>query len=369
MAQTDTGVEFAVGGYADIDPRLQQRSPVIAAAIRDNRGADTDISPYEADGKTIKFNPFAADGRPRADLFATRKRSGGGWETVTNPNQGFWYIGGHKETGGPSRKPNVDSDELMILESNQPTDVDITKESEKITHTPVEILKPLLQRLRNNLPISDAQGNALVEDVGTANFFVGKRLDAEFVDRQLLLYRARSRGGKKIYTCEGYPLVKLTDIGESKFGDKKDQDAAELTWSVLPDGYFMVPDGLTGELVPGIKGLWVAGEGWVSLGGVPVLASEVPVATAGTAGKATLAFANPSGAADPWTITPQYTSDDGTTWTDAALDVPNAVTKDATTTTVKAKSIPSGSKKLRAKVVGTNGVVAYTPKSAAVTIT
>ncbi|SHV45718.1 Uncharacterised protein [Mycobacteroides abscessus subsp. abscessus] len=101
---------------------------------------------------------------------------------------------------------------------------------------------------------------------------------------------------------------------------------------------------------------------------MPVLSATAPVATAGTTGKATIVFADPTGTGDPWTITAESTVDDGTTWLPAVLDTPGAVTSTGGSTTVKVKSVTAGSTKFRAKVVGTNGASAYTPKSNAVTI-
>nr|WP_253872968.1 hypothetical protein [Mycobacterium gordonae] len=143
--------------------------------------------------------------------------------------------------------------------------------------------------------------------------------------------------------------------------------SAELTYEPLPDGFFMGM--VDGEYRPILKATWVAGEGWAALGGVPTISTTPPTATAGTTGKASFSFADPTGTGDPWVISAESTTDDGTTWAAATLDTPGAVVSAGGSTTVKVKSVTAGSTKFRAKVVGTNGASAYTPKSNAVTIT
>lgn len=354
MAIPSTGTTFKAGGFLDNDNRLVPRGGLVAALVRDYRGEATNISPDV-------FSPFALDNTIRDDLLAVKKINGQ-YQANPDANEGWWLIRAMSEDGGPERKPSVDSDDLMILQSNHVFDTDITKETKKISFTPIESTNPLLKRLKNNLPLTDADGNTLVEDLGANDFFLGRPEAAEFVERQLLLIRARAKSGKTIYTVEAYPLVKLTDIGASKM-NKKDPDAPELTWTVLPDPFFIDSDGSAL-----IDGEWVGGDGWSDLGGYPILSTSAPVGTAGTTGKASFVFADPTGTGDPWTITAELSTDDGANWTAATLDTPNAVTSTGGSTTVKVKSVTAGSTKFRAKVVGSNGATRYTPKSNAVTV-
>lgn len=364
MVQASTGTEWDAAGLGDIDNRFLERGKLVQALIRDARGAATDISPHNADG-SIRWSPFAQDGKWRTDLFAF-KRTNGFWVTNTDANEGFHLVGAFKEGDGPSQKPKIDNDKFMVLQSNHPFDADIVSEELPFSFTGVETAKPLMRRLRNNLPLNDpTTGAILVEDPGLYNAVWCKPLNADNVDRQVLLVREKSVNGQKIRTVEGYALAKLTDMGESK-KDKKDSEAAELTYEPLPDGFFMGM--VDGVYRPILKAIWVAGEGWTALGGVPGLSQSAPTATAGTTGKATFTFADPTGTGDPFVISAEKTTDDGTTWSAATLDDPGAVTSTGGTTTVKVKSVAAGSTKFRAKVVGTNGASAYTPKSNAVTI-
>ncbi|GKT37852.1 hypothetical protein ADUPG1_003790, partial [Aduncisulcus paluster] len=134
---------------------------------------------------------------------------GGEWRKNTEPNQGWLFMGANTKTGGPEREPNIDVSPLEILQSNYPIENDITKIGKTVKFTPIESLKPAVKRLRNNLPFQDEDGNLLVEDAGQKDYFVGTPLEADFVPRQLLLVRARSRAGGKLYTVEPIPLCKL----------------------------------------------------------------------------------------------------------------------------------------------------------------
>lgn len=360
MTQPTPGVGWSDGGFSDTDNRFAIRGPLVAVLIRDYRGALTDISPSV-------FNPLTPDGGLRPDLFAQRK-VGGNWINNPEPNEGWLFMGANTKTGGPEREPNIDVSPLEILQSNYPIEKDITKIEKTVKFTPIESLKPLVKRVRNNLPLQDDDGNLLVEDAGQEDFFIGTPLEADFVPRQLLLVRARSRAGGKLYTVEPIPLCKLTKIGAAKM-DKEDADAAELEFSLEPDPFFLIPDPRNPNvLIPGLDGEWVGGKGWTTIGGVPKLSSTPPVATAGTAGKASFVFADPTGPGDPFEITAESTIDDGTTWLEAVLDTPNAVTSAGGNTTVKVKTVAAGATKFRAKVKGTNGASAYTPKSGAVTV-
>lgn len=365
MAQASTGTTWDAAGLGNIDNRFLERGKLVAGLMRDARGAATDISPHNPDG-SIRWTPFAADGKWRTDLFAFVRNNGFWLTNPVSPNDGWHLFGAFKEGDGPSQKPKIDNDKFMIVQSNHPFDVDIVSEELPFSFTAVETAKPLMRRLRNNLPLNDpATGAVLVEDPGLFNAVWCKPLDADNVDRQVLLCRERSVNGQKIRTVEGYALAKLSDMGESK-KDKKDSEAADLTYDPLPDGFFMGM--VDGEYRPIIKATWVAGEGWTALGGIPIVSSSAPTATADSTGKAHFVFPDPTGTGDPFVITAESTVDDGTTWLPATLDNPGAVTSTGGNTTVKVKSVAAGSTKFRAKVAGTNGASVYTPKSNAVTI-
>lgn len=366
MSQPTTGTTWDAAGLGTIDNRFLERGKLVGALIRDARGSATDISPHNSDG-SVRWSPFAQDGKWRDDLFAF-KRVNGFWVTNTDTNEGFHLVGAFKEGDGPSQKPKIDNDKFAIVQSNHPFDVDIVSEELPFSFTGVETAKPLMRRLRNNLPLNGPNGEVLVEDPGFSNAGWAKPLDADNVDRQVLLVREKSVSGQKIRTVEGYALAKLTDMGESK-KDKKDSEAAELTYEPLPDGYFMAM--VDGEYRPIIKYIWVAGEGWTSLGGVPILDTDAPVATATTTGKATLAFDEATGPGDPFSYKGQKSTDGGTTWSDATPDGATwaaATQRVGSAVTLKFASLAAGSTKLRYVATGSNGATATSQASNTITV-
>lgn len=264
-----TGTSWRAGGFADVDNRFYARGGLAAILIRDNRGEDTDISPYHsgAPDPVPWWSPFADDGTPRDDLFA-QIRVDGDWILNPEPNEGFWMVGALTEDGGPERAPNINEDNAMILQSNFPFDTDLTEEGIVINFTGVETVKPLLKRLRMNQPLSLPDGTPLVEDPGTENFSIGKPLDVESVERQLLLMFARRKQGRYLFSAEAYSLCKLTNIGNFR-RSKTDPDAGELGYTVLPDPYFIGKDPAdpdSGELVPILYNEWVTGDAWDAMG-------------------------------------------------------------------------------------------------------
>jgi hypothetical protein len=79
-----------------------------------------------ADG-TVKWSPFALDGKWRDDLCAF-KRTNGVWTVNGSSNEGFHIAGAFKEGDGPSTKPNIREDDFMVLQSNFPFDSDVVEE-------------------------------------------------------------------------------------------------------------------------------------------------------------------------------------------------------------------------------------------------
>lgn len=261
MTRPSTGTTFTAGGFNDVDNRFQgNRTGLIAVLVRDARGADTNISPHNEDG-TIAFSPLADDGQLRDDLLAF-KRVNGIWIENPSANLGFHYLGAFAEGNGPQSKPSLDSDEQMIEQSNVPFDVVATKDDEPFSFTPVETAKPVLRRIRNNLRLSDANGNNLVEVPGGVDIGWAKKVDSETVDRQVLLVSSRQRSGKTLNIIDGYSCSKLVDVGNSRTGKKG--EAPELTLKPISDGYFMAMQ--DGEFVPIVKYTWQGGSAWTDLG-------------------------------------------------------------------------------------------------------
>lgn len=262
MSLPATGTTWDGAGFNNNDSRFLERGKLRAVLIRDARGVDTDISPFTAGG-TVQFSPFAQDGKWRADLLAWVKVNG---EWVVNPtsNQGFHLVGAFKDGDGPTSKPSIKNDDFMILQSNFPFDTDTVEEGEAFSFTAVETAKPVIRRLRNNLALNDAStGASIVELPGEDEYGWARPLETANPERQVLMVSEFKRGGRPFYAVDGYALCKLTDIGNSK-KDKKDSEAAELTFTPLPDGFFSAFQ--DGVYAPILKYTWVGGTGRDALG-------------------------------------------------------------------------------------------------------
>lgn len=370
MSIPSVGTTWRAGGLGDVDNRFNQRGGLAAVLIRNNRGAATNISPFTAGSPpTRNWAPFAEDNTPRADLFAVI-RVNGEWITNPDPNEGFWLIGAMTEDGGPERAPNVKEDNQMILQSNFPFDTDLTEEGIVVSFTGVETLKPMMKRIRMNVALCDSSGNSIVEDPGTENFSLGKPIDVESQEWQIVLLFARKKAGRFVYTAEAYSLCKLTNIGNFK-RSKTDPDAGELGFTVLPDPYFVGKDPgdpLGEELIPILYNEWVAGEGWTAIGGVPVFPGSAPLATQTGTTTATVSFADPTGGGDPFTITMQKSVSPFSVWTAAVIGSHTDDTPGAGFTQYNITGLVTATGyKFRAIAEGTNGATTTSQVSNTVT--
>ena len=265
MAQVATGTSWSAGGFTDIHKPFIERGGLQAVMMRDNRGADTDMSPFEADCVTVNWSPIATDGNIRPDLFI-RPKVGGKYVYNEAPNDGWFHIGCNTEDGGAERKPDTKSDDLKVLQSKFPVDSEVTDKAYSVRFEAVHTADPLIQRLEAEQPLCDANGVPLVPLPGEAGYGSGPLMDADSPEYQLLALYARRTSGGFIYQIEGYPAVKLDDQ-DKKQRSKTDPDTANLTYKVLPNEYFMVPDPNwdgtgTRKLVPGYFYVWMGGPGW-----------------------------------------------------------------------------------------------------------
>lgn len=262
MVQPAVGTTLSAGGFLDIHRPFIERGGAQSIFLRDNRGAATDMSPFEDDGVTVKWSPFALDGQPRDDLLI-RRRIAGKFQYVETENDGWWRIGTNTEDGGAEREPDTTSDDLMALQSKFPVDSETTEKSYTVRFVALETADPLIHQLESELPLCDNNGDPIVPLPGEPDYFSGPTLDLESTaEYQIGLLYARRTSGGFVYRFEGYPAVKL-DSQASKQRSKTDPDTADLTYKVLPNEYFMRPDPLgSGSLVPGYFGVWFGGPGW-----------------------------------------------------------------------------------------------------------
>lgn len=264
MTQPVTGTTWNAGGFNDIDPRLIARGGLQCVLVRDNRGAATNISPFEDDLTTVHWSPFAQDGNLRDDLVAAQL-IGGEWVSDSSANEGFLAIGSQTEDGGAERNPNTDSNDLRVLQSPYPVDSAVTEKGKTIRFVAVETLKPLVHHLQDEQPLCDANGDIILPDLGTPNYGHGSDMDTSQVDRQILLVYGKVIEGLWLYQVEAAPLCRL-DNQATKQRSKTDPDSADLTYKLLPDAHFMKPSFREQSLVPGFDYTWYGGEAWLAFG-------------------------------------------------------------------------------------------------------
>lgn len=360
--QPSTGTDWIGAGMDLRAPELLRRGKGVAAFCRDARGDATNLSPHNADG-SLRWSPYAADNTLRDDLLQILK-PGGYFVPNPNPNEGFVNLGPQKDGDGPSWKPKVTQDRFMILQDIEPYDTEIVELTEPFSVNPVDTGTPWVQRLHNNNPFSDVDGNSLIEDVGQLNAVFARSSGENNPGRQFLFFRVRYWNGLPIYSCDVVAMAKFDDLGNSKM-DKKDSEAADLTFLPVSDQFCMAM--VDGAYQPVKKYRIWGGKGYAALGGKPVFSATLPTATPTTSAHATLAFPVPTGPSDPYSYKAQQSVDAGVTW--GALLTPTAVAVSTGVVTLTLATLTAGASKLRAVATGTNGVSANSPASASVTIT
>lgn len=360
MTIPDTGTDWVGAGMDIRAPELLRRGTGVAVYCRDARGDATDLSPHNSDG-SMRWSPYSADNKLRGDLLLKLKPAG---HFINNPdpNEGFINLGPQKDGDGPSWKPKVTNDRFMILQDIEPYDTEITEFTEPFSVTPVDTGTPWVQRLHDNNPFSDEDGNSLIEDVGQLNAVFARTLTNFNPGRQFLFFRCRFWNGLPIYSCDVISLAKWDDIGNSKM-DKKDSEASELTYLPVSDNTCMAF--INGVYQPVKRYRIWGGKGWAALGGQPVFGGSAPTAASSEALVATLVFTAPTGPSDPWTYKVQPTTNDGSTW-GSAIE-PTDVSVSGTTVTLTFDAA-AGAQKFRAVATGTNGVSANSQKSNSVTV-
>ncbi len=269
LTQQAVGNTFQNAGYGVVDNRFYSRGPLAAVLIRDNMGLNTNISPYVqgGSGPVLNWTPLSADGQLRTDLFADVQVDGQ-WYMNTAPNEGFWRIGAIDERGGIERKSAVKHDDQMILQSLFAFDTDMTGKGKTVAFHGIEAFKPAMMRLKMNLPLANlTTGVSIVEDVGQPNYSLSQPVEPYDVNYQILCVFARPRPGGYIYSVEGYPLVKQTDIGAEK-RSKTDADAFPLTFTAMPDPWHTNVDPtnpLSPIVVPAFWTQWIGGSAWSAM--------------------------------------------------------------------------------------------------------
>jgi hypothetical protein len=243
----------------------------------------------------------------------------------------------------------------MVLQSIFPFDSDLTASGMTIQFNGVEMLSPLLRRLRMNLPLADNNGNNIVEAPGTP-YVISRPTTDSMTGYQLILVFARQRSGGYIYTAEGYPLVREDDIGNYK-RDKTASDSPNLGFTVLPDPFHVDIDPTnpaSGVLVPALYSEWIAGPGWTQIGGQPVFLGPAPVATLVSTGGASIVVQTPVGGGASVTYVVQKQNASTGVW---SAITPASVTPSGGNTTFAITSVgaPIGVQRFQIICTGANG--------------
>jgi hypothetical protein len=262
MTLPSTGTTWEGAGLNDVDSRLQlyHGSGKVAVLVRDNRGAATNISPHDNTG-AVGYSLLAEDGAWRTDLLADVLDEDGHWTENPDDNEGWYLLGAFGEDDGPTAKASIDIDDQMIEQSQWVYDSVVTKKDVPFSFTPIEVNRPVVRRLINDLPLSDSDGKRLVESVGAENAVWAKPVAFSQVDRQFMVLVNRDIEGRMMGCIDAYPLARLTDIGDSRYGKKG--DAPELTFKPQPDSNFMVyQDGI---YVPAVSASKVVGPAWAAM--------------------------------------------------------------------------------------------------------
>ncbi len=360
MAIPEAGTDWISAGMDLRAPELLRRGTGVAVFCRDARGSATDLSPHNSDG-SIRWSPFAEDNELRDDLLQIIKPNGY-FKPNPDPNEGFINLGPQKDGDGPSWKPKVTNDRFMILQDIEPYDTLLTELSEPFSVTPVDTGTPWVQRLRNDQPFADEDGNSLIEDVGKLNAVYARTTGVRKPGRQFLFFRVRYWNGKPIYSCDVIPLARWDDLGNSKM-DKKNSEAAELSYLPVRDQFCMAMIDGVYQPVTSYR-IW-GGSGHAALGGLPTFPGSAPVLASAVALQATLAFTEPTGPADPWSYKVQVTTDNGASWGSLLTPTNVAVSTGTVTLTFTAAA---GAQKARAVVTGSNGLSANSQKSNSVIV-
>ena len=368
MVQPVTGTTWSGAGLNDLGPEFLEIGMPMQVLVRDARGEATDISPHNADG-SVRWSPFAQDNRFRSDLLA-QIRQGGYLVSTPTRMRGSSPRGRSRTVTGRSRNPASATTCSASCRTTTPYYTSLTEESEAFSFTPVDTARPVVQHLRKNLRLANTSGDLVVLDPGAQNAGFSRTLLGQNPGRQFLVCREiqTNKTGLPVYKVDGYSLARQSDLGNSK-KEKDDSEASELTYEPEPDNIMMgVAPNEFGELEyqPILMHTWYGGPGWTALGGVPVMSSTPPTATATAAGEATLSFPEPTGVGDPWTYTAQQSTDAGLTWGSAIT--PGSVTVTSGVVTLTLAALTAGASVFRATAAGTNGATGTTPISNSVTI-
>ena len=294
------------------------------------------IRDWSASGSTAITTPniFQADGSITSTLLSP-----------SNPG-GQWYELGALSEDGVELNPKFATDETKIWQSRRSQRTDITEDNEEIMLTAMQS-SPLIDCLRNNQPLSWLTG----QEVGEIGYQATKPLTTDTIYRQIVVIGVDGTQTNAEYIAEIRPRVALGKIGKRSFSAKK-VDSTELTFNVFPDP-------ASGYAAATLR----SGPSWAASGG-PVLWSTTQVApvVSGLAagGKGTITLAQPISLNDPFTYAVKYSTNGGTTWIAATLDVTYNTVGYSTTSgvvTIKVTGVPAGAAIVQVLATGSDGSV------------
>lgn len=253
---------------------------------------------------------FDSDGNLTSTLFSP-----------SNPG-GAWNDFGYLSKAGPKFNQKMEVKPTEVMQSRWAARFDYTGQSEEISATLMES-NPVVDAVRSNQLLSNLQ------QVGTVGYSSAAPVDLDLRWRQCIFIGIDGRSGLNYYVIRVYPKVLITDFGDSEW-NVENTDQLPIKAMAIPDEFTTPPDGVT---VGSPRWILRDGPAWRQQG-QSVFELAVPVATAETGLKATLAFPTPAGMVAPITYTAAQQLTAGGAFTNSTLVGSPAVSGNTTTITV-----------------------------------
>lgn len=281
--------------------------------VRDYDGAATSLT---------SFTPFDAQtGHLRSDLLS----ADGGWLDV-----------GLLDENGVQFAPKYTTVDVMAWQNRMSQRTDVTLDQEECTVSCIEST-PLTDYLNYQMPLDS------VPQTGTVGYQLTKSQTPVIRQRQILALGVDGSGDDAEYFGTLYSRAMMIKP------DKYDYQAkTEVQTLMTFDSY---PDPFSGFAVRRFR----EGPAWRASGGTTVwpVSQVAPVATAGTSGKATLAFAQPTSQNGPFTYQVNQISG-GTTTVVSGSNV-TASTDGSGNVTLALTGLTAGSYTFTVQATGANG--------------
>jgi hypothetical protein len=200
------------------------------------------------------FTPFAQDGTLRNDLLIGSN---------SGANLGLFHIGLLKDDGW-TFTPDVTVDKTPVAQSPWSVRNDTQSKSGEIMFTARE-WRPLLSMLQMELPLTNAQGNSIVPDIGLAGYSLPAPAYQNLTERWAIALGVDG-GFMFAYT---FPRISTKKLGKMA-ANKKDPLDREFSYEIILDPMTSAPY---------IES--AGGAAWLGLGGTPGVGTVTPTPVTG----------------------------------------------------------------------------------------